>query len=38
MPRTAVRISGGDAVVEYDLSGRGPGVVLVHGTAATRLQ
>jgi pimeloyl-ACP methyl ester carboxylesterase len=38
MPRIPVRISGGDAVVEYEVSGRGPGVVLVHGTAATREQ
>lgn len=38
MPTTAVRLSGGDAVVAYDVTGRGPGVVLVHGTAASRLQ
>lgn len=38
MPQTPVRISGGDAVVAYDITGRGPGVVLVHGTAASRLQ
>ncbi|GAA3431344.1 alpha/beta fold hydrolase [Kutzneria kofuensis] len=38
MPHAPVRISGGDAVVEYDVTGAGPGVVLVHGTAATRLQ
>ncbi|HEY0495906.1 MAG TPA: alpha/beta fold hydrolase [Kutzneria sp.] len=38
MPHAPVRLSGGDAVVEYDISGSGPGVVLVHGTAASRLQ
>jgi pimeloyl-ACP methyl ester carboxylesterase len=38
MPHVPVHLSGGDAVVEYDVSGSGPGVVLVHGTAASRLQ
>jgi pimeloyl-ACP methyl ester carboxylesterase len=38
MPHAPVRLSGGDAVVQYDISGSGPGVVLVHGTAASRLQ
>ena len=38
MPSTSVRISGGDATVAYDVTGRGPGVVLVHGTAASRGQ
>jgi pimeloyl-ACP methyl ester carboxylesterase len=38
MPHAPVRLSGGDAVVEYDISGSGPGVVLVHGTAASRVQ
>ncbi len=36
MPKTTVRTSGGEAVVEYDITGTGPGLVLVHGTAATR--
>ncbi|MFI1252454.1 alpha/beta fold hydrolase [Streptomyces netropsis] len=38
MPRTGLRISGGDAVVEYDITGTGPGLVLVHGTGAGREQ
>jgi pimeloyl-ACP methyl ester carboxylesterase len=38
MPKVAVRISGGDANVHYDVSGSGPGLVLVHGTASTREQ
>ncbi|MFQ6196001.1 alpha/beta fold hydrolase [Streptomyces sp. NPDC000405] len=38
MPQTTIGISGGDATVEYDITGTGPGVVLVHGTAATREQ
>ncbi|MEU2790016.1 alpha/beta fold hydrolase [Streptomyces sp. NPDC007100] len=38
MPRTTLRISGGEADVEYDVTGSGPGLVLVHGTAATREQ
>ncbi|GHG53620.1 alpha/beta fold hydrolase [Streptomyces griseocarneus] len=38
MPKTTLRISGGDATVEYDVTGTGPGLVLVHGTAITREQ
>jgi pimeloyl-ACP methyl ester carboxylesterase len=38
MPKVSVRISGGDANVHYDVSGGGPGLVLVHGTATTREQ
>ncbi|MEU4212499.1 alpha/beta fold hydrolase [Streptomyces sp. NPDC026206] len=38
MPKTTLRISGGEATVEYDVTGTGPGLVLVHGTAATRQQ
>ncbi|MEU5420935.1 alpha/beta fold hydrolase [Streptomyces sp. NPDC020799] len=38
MPSTTLRISGGPATVEYDITGNGPGLVLVHGTAATREQ
>jgi pimeloyl-ACP methyl ester carboxylesterase len=37
-PKVSVRISGGDANVHYDVSGGGPGLVLVHGTATTREQ
>ncbi|MGW1076684.1 alpha/beta fold hydrolase [Streptomyces sp. NPDC002537] len=38
MPKTTVPISGGEATVVYDITGTGPGLVLVHGTAATRQQ
>jgi pimeloyl-ACP methyl ester carboxylesterase len=38
VPTTTVQISGGSATVAYDRSGTGPGLVLVHGTAATREQ
>lgn len=38
MPKTSVEISGGEALVHYDVTGSGPGLVLVHGTAATREQ
>ncbi|GAA0356329.1 alpha/beta hydrolase [Streptomyces blastmyceticus] len=38
MPRTTLPISGGTATVEYDVTGTGPGLVLVHGTAASREQ
>ncbi|GAA0453333.1 alpha/beta fold hydrolase [Streptomyces stramineus] len=38
MPGTSLRISGGDAVVEYDVTGTGPGLVLVHGTGVGREQ
>jgi pimeloyl-ACP methyl ester carboxylesterase len=38
VPTTTTTISGGSATVAYDRSGTGPGLVLVHGTAATRQQ
>jgi len=38
MPKTRVELSRGEAVVEYDIAGTGPGLVLVHGTAASRAQ
>ncbi|SDY15607.1 Pimeloyl-ACP methyl ester carboxylesterase [Amycolatopsis xylanica] len=38
MPKTSVEITGGEALVHYDVTGSGPGLVLVHGTAATREQ
>jgi pimeloyl-ACP methyl ester carboxylesterase len=38
MPEVTVPISGGDASVHYEVEGSGPGLVLVHGTAATREQ
>jgi pimeloyl-ACP methyl ester carboxylesterase len=38
MPTTNVRISGGSAAIEYEVTGTGPGLVLVHGTAASREQ
>jgi pimeloyl-ACP methyl ester carboxylesterase len=38
MPVTEVQISGGRAAVTYDVTGSGPGLVLVHGTGASREQ
>jgi pimeloyl-ACP methyl ester carboxylesterase len=38
MPDVEVKISGGSAAVAYDVTGTGPGLVLVHGTSATREQ
>ncbi|MFD9906480.1 alpha/beta fold hydrolase [Streptomyces sp. NPDC059063] len=38
MPTTTARITGGEAVVSYDVTGTGPGLVLVHGTGTTREQ
>lgn len=38
MPTATTPISGGTAHVAYEISGSGPGVVLVHGTAASREQ
>jgi pimeloyl-ACP methyl ester carboxylesterase len=38
VPTTTLTISGGSATVAYDRDGTGPGLVLVHGTAATRQQ
>jgi len=38
VPSTTLTISGGPATVAYDRTGTGPGLVLVHGTAATRQQ
>jgi pimeloyl-ACP methyl ester carboxylesterase len=38
MGKAQVRISGGDAVVHYDVIGEGPGLMLLHGTAADRGQ
>ena len=35
---TKVQLSGGPAEVAYDVTGTGPAVVLVHGTAASRAQ
>ncbi len=38
MPTTTVQLTGGNATVAYELTGTGPGVVLVHGTSASRAQ
>lgn len=38
MGKVEVRLSGGDAVVHYDVIGEGPGLVLLHGTATDRGQ
>lgn len=36
MPLIRTQLSGGPAEVAYDRTGTGPGLVLVHGTGATR--
>jgi pimeloyl-ACP methyl ester carboxylesterase len=38
MPKVSVSLSAGEGVVHYDIAGDGPGLVLIHGTAATREQ
>ncbi|WP_171168231.1 alpha/beta fold hydrolase [Streptomyces sp. I05A-00742] len=38
MPTTTASLSHGGAAVAYDLTGSGPGLVLVHGTGATKEQ
>ncbi|WAL64091.1 alpha/beta hydrolase [Amycolatopsis cynarae] len=38
MPKVNLRISGGDVSVHYDVTGSGPGLLLIHGTGATREQ
>jgi pimeloyl-ACP methyl ester carboxylesterase len=38
MPIAEVRLGGGHAAVNYDITGTGPGLVLVHGTGASREQ
>ncbi|WP_328450999.1 alpha/beta fold hydrolase [Amycolatopsis sp. NBC_00438] len=38
MPTVPVTLAGGEAAVHYDVDGRGPALLLLHGTAASREQ